>query len=106
MHPTDETPTTYFYSIGPLIKDDRWDGAVAPGGTAAWIAPLPPAAPEVPDWANRLMSVEDAVRHLGGLGEDAIRVAIKNGEIPARKFGRKILILGPALWRLMNGEAV
>ena len=49
------------------------------------------------------VSVEEA-RHLLGLGRSAAYDAIRSGEIPSVRVGRRLLVPVPALLRLLDGH--
>jgi excisionase family DNA binding protein len=66
---------------------------------------VPGVADVVADWRNRAtLSVAEGAKVLG-IGEDAVRCAIKRGQIPAIQFSRKIRIPVPALLCLLEGGA-
>jgi excisionase family DNA binding protein len=47
-------------------------------------------------------SVDEAAMR-AGLGRDRIYAAIRNGDLVARKYGRRTLITSEALQRFLNG---
>jgi len=47
-------------------------------------------------------SVDEAAMR-AGLGRDRIYSAIRNGDLAARKFGRRTIITSDALQRFLNG---
>ena len=47
-------------------------------------------------------SVDEAAMR-AGLGRDRIYTAIRNGDLVARKYGRRTLITSEALQRFLNG---
>jgi excisionase family DNA binding protein len=54
------------------------------------------------DRAKMAFSVDEAAVR-AGLGRDRIYDAIRNGDLVARKFGRRTLITAEALQRFLNG---
>jgi excisionase family DNA binding protein len=54
------------------------------------------------DRAKMAFSVDEAAVR-AGLGRDRIYDAIRNGDLVARKFGRRTLVTAEALQRFLNG---
>ena len=86
-----------------------------PDGTAPWVewhatpaGSTPPPPDPAPDRAWRstaTLGVTEAAAVLG-IGEDAVREAIRLDQIPHLRFGRKVRIPVPALRRLLGEEVV
>ncbi len=58
----------------------------------------------VHETARRTLTVPEAGRLLG-LGRQASYEAVRRGELPVLRIGRRLLVPAPALDRLLGGEA-
>lgn len=57
----------------------------------------------VADVQRKTLTVEEAARHLG-IGRNTAYEAVRRGEIPTIKIGRRLLVPAAALDRMLAGE--